>query len=584
MGAPSQAMSGLAKLGAPVVLICLAFFAVSASSALAASSLKIREVFPGSTATDPKAEYVELQMTADGQNDIDGQVVRFYGPGGTETSNFTIPTDVANGASQRTVLLATQEAVEHFPGLPTPDFNIGSGANRMDPSGGGVCLTGGSPADCVTWGAIPIFDLFSGFPDPQTSNAAAIADEAVLRRKITAGCSTYLDSADDTNNSANDFAQVSPSPRNNAATPTETRCAPDTALNTFPTNPTNQTSASFTYGAVPTEPGVSFECKLDAASFAICPNAGKSYLGPLSDGSHTFQVKAIGEGGPDPTPKSFTWTVDTIAPNTVIDSGPPEPSGGFSAPFTYHSSEASSSFRCQLDAGAIQTCAGSGKTYFLLADGSHAFRVWAVDNAGNQDPTAAERTFSVQGVLIDVSPPDTSIVSSPANPSPSENASFTYASTEQGSSFQCSLNSSPFSSCSASGVTYSRLRNGSYRFEVRAADQAGNVDSVPATYSWTVAAPLPRVTFTKAPPGKVNLKSGSKAKLLFKFKADKPGSTFRCRIDKKAFGPCSATTKVKARVGRHRFEVYAIDDLGNVGTSTARRLFRVEKKKAGGLF
>jgi hypothetical protein len=578
-------MRKLAKLGVPVALLCLGLL-VAAPQAFAASPLKVREVFPGSTTTDPKAEYVELQMTEAGQNDIDGQVLQFWDKDGNLASTFTIPSDVANGQSQRTVLLATQEAVDANV-VSAPDFNVGSGANRMDPSGGGMCLTGSGTNldDCVTWGSIPLASLQNPYlPNGQTANAAAIADEAALRRSISSGCSTYLEVSDDMNNSAVDFAQLGPAPRNNAATPSETRCPPDTAINTSPANPTNQTSASFTYGAVPTEPGVSFECKLDAASYASCPNAGKSYPGPLAEGTHTFTVKAIGEGGPDPTPKAFSWTIDVKAPETTIDSGPPEPSGGFEAAFIYHSSEASSSFKCQLDAGAIQTCAGTGKTYFLLADGSHTFRVWAVDNAGNQDPSPAERTFSVQGVLIDVSPPDTSVVSTPANPSPSENASFTYASTEQGSTFQCSLNSSPFASCPASGVAYSRLRNGSYRFEVRATDQAGNVDSVPASYAWTVAAPLPRVTFTKAPPGKVNLKSGSKAKLLFKFKADKPGSSFRCRIDKKAFGPCSATTKVKARVGRHRFEVYAIDELGNVGTSTARRLFRVEKKKSGGLF
>jgi len=585
MGAPGKAAGRLAKLGLPALALC-AFLLAATAPAQAAAPLKVREVFPGSTTYGANAEYVMLQMSADGQNGIGGQVLRFYGPSGSETSSYTIPSNVANGASQRTVLLASQEAVDE--GLaPSPDFNIGSGSDRIDPSGGAVCLTGSDfgTEDCVTWGSIPLFNPFlDNFPDAQAANAAAIADELALRRKITSGCPTYLDGADDTSNSAANFAQVAPFPRNNSSLPTETRCPPDTALTTFPNNPTNQTSASFTYAALPTEPGVSFKCKLDSEAFATCPNGGRSYPGPLSEGPHTFTVKAIGEGGEDPSPKAVTWTIDAKAPETTIDSAPPEPSGGFEAAFAYHSSEPSSSFRCQLDSGPVQVCSAAGKSYFQLADGTHVFRVYAIDNAGNQDPTPAERAFTVQGVLIDLTPPDTTVLSAPPDPSSSESAAFGYGATEPGSTFQCSLNSAPFAPCPASGVTYSRLRNGSYLFAVRATDPAGNVDSVPAAYPWTVAAPLPTVKIVKSPPGKINLKRGAKASLLFKFKADKPGSVFRCRIDGQKFKPCSATTKLKASLGRHRFEVYAIDELGNVGTTITRRIVRVQKQQNGGLF
>lgn len=54
----------------------------------------------------------------------------------------------------------------------------------------------------------------------------------------------------------------------------------------------------------------------------------------MSPGSHTFQVKATdGLGNTDPTPASYTWTVDSTAPDTTIDSGPPNPSTSSSATF-----------------------------------------------------------------------------------------------------------------------------------------------------------------------------------------------------------------------------------------------------------
>ena len=146
------------------------------------------------------------------------------------------------------------------------------------------------------------------------------------------------------------------------------------------------------------------------------------------------------------------------------------------------------------------------------------------------------------------------------------------------------MNGSPFASCPAAGETYSRLRNGSYLFSVKAVDAAGNTDSVPATYAWTVAAPLPTVKFTKAPPGNKRIKAKT-VTLTFGFLANKPNSSFFCHLDNQSFKPCSSPLKVKAGIGRHRFEVYAIDDLGNEGTAKAKRIFRVQKQKQqGGLF
>ena len=41
--------------------------------------------------------------------------------------------------------------------------------------------------------------------------------------------------------------------------------------------------------------------------------------GALSDGSHTFKVRAIdGSNNVDPTPASYTWVIDTTAPETTV--------------------------------------------------------------------------------------------------------------------------------------------------------------------------------------------------------------------------------------------------------------------------
>jgi len=89
---------------------------------------------------------------------------------------------------------------------------------------GAVCITQNNgptytPIDCVSYGN------FTGNLPSAGTPAVQTPFETTLERKITSGCATVLDSADDTNNSSADFAASTNPPRNNAATPTETPCS-----------------------------------------------------------------------------------------------------------------------------------------------------------------------------------------------------------------------------------------------------------------------------------------------------------------------------------------------------------------------
>src|SRR3954454_2269264 len=85
----------------------------------------------------------------------------------------------------------------------------------------------------------------------------------------------------------------------------------------------------------------------------------------------------------------------------------------------------------------------------------------------------------------DTTAPDTSISSSPASSTSSTSASFSFSSTESGSSFECRLDGGAWSSCS-SPKTYSSLAVGNHSFDVRATDPAGNTDTTPSSRSWTI--------------------------------------------------------------------------------------------------
>ena len=60
------------------------------------------------------------------------------------------------------------------------------------------------------------------------------------------------------------------------------------------------------------EVGAGFECRLDAGTLAACTSP-KTY-GALSDGSHTFDVRATDAAGNTGASTSRTWTVDATAP------------------------------------------------------------------------------------------------------------------------------------------------------------------------------------------------------------------------------------------------------------------------------
>jgi Bacterial Ig-like domain len=169
-----------------------------------------------------------------------------------------------------------------------------------------------------------------------------------------------------------------------------------------PASPTNQRSASFVFSD--SAAGLTFSCRLDGANFAPCTSP-VTYRG-LSDGAHTFRVRATDAAGNTSAASAYNWTVDTIAPNTAISSGPAAASSSASATFVFAATE-QSSFSCSLDGGAFAPCV-SPQTYGGLANGTHAFRVRATDAASNIDPSPASYGWTVNAVVptqIDRTPP-----------------------------------------------------------------------------------------------------------------------------------------------------------------------------------
>jgi hypothetical protein len=259
---------------------------------------------------------------------------------------------------------------------------------------------------------------------------------------------------------------------------------PNTSIVAGPSGTTMATTASFDFSS--SEGGSSFECKLDSASWQACDESES--FSSLTPGGHTVAVRAVDtSGNVDPTPATRGWTVqvanDTIPPDTSIDSAPPATTTSTSAGFSFSSSEANSSFQCSLDSRPWGDCA-SPTSFSSLAVGTHTFSTRATDAAGNADASAASHTWTVEATA-DTTPPQTSVTAGPSGTTSSTTASFSFSSSESGSSFECQLDAGEWELCS-SPWAYVSLGLGSHTFAVKAIDPAGNADASPTSRTWTV--------------------------------------------------------------------------------------------------
>ena len=149
-----------------------------------------------------------------------------------------------------------------------------------------------------------------------------------------------------------------------------------------------------TFGIESNELTGRFECSLDGGAWIACAHPGHEVLG-LSDGVHTFAVRAVDHmANVDPSPATRTWTIDSTAPETSIDSAPARQTASRSARFAFSSSEAGARLGCKLDAGEWTECS-SPRRVTGLSDGKHTLLVAAIDAAGNVDPTPATHRWAV---------------------------------------------------------------------------------------------------------------------------------------------------------------------------------------------
>ena len=147
----------------------------------------------------------------------------------------------------------------------------------------------------------------------------------------------------------------------------------------------------------------------------------------------------------------------------------------------------------------------------VIEQGTYSFALIGTSSDGVDFVTlnssdAAKPQLVVQLSSLDGSPPETTIDTGPTGVVASDEATFTFSSNEENSTFECGLDGGAFEVC-ASPITYGGLADGIHEFAVRAIDPSGNVDASSAIATWTVAVnedtTPPSVTLTAPADGAV---------------------------------------------------------------------------------
>ena len=363
---------------------------------------------------------------------------------------------------------------------------------------------------------------------------------------------------------------------------------------------TKSTSMIFGFSGTDTGGVGHFECSIDNSNFTICTSPIQFTSVNLGDGTHTFRVLSEDNStNKDPSPASFTWTVDTVPPNTTLVSAingngtalrTGDNTSSNSMTFAFSANDTGGNegkgvginhFECNIDNSKFVTCTSPFTFPKLLNDGTHTFNVLSIDNSRNKDTSPSSFTWTV-----DTKPPATSINSATdgnksavTNGGTTKSTSMTFAFSGNDTGgvgidhFECNVDGLTFVTCTSPFTFPSLSEDGQYTLEIRAQDRVGNKDPSPASFTWTVDTSPPTTTIDSATDGnnRVITAGGntSSNSMIFLFSSIDSGvgvDHSECSIDNSKFTVCTSPlqfTSTNLGDGIHTLKILSDDKVGN---------------------
>jgi hypothetical protein len=279
------------------------------------------------------------------------------------------------------------------------------------------------------------------------------------------------------------------STNSNVRTLTVDTVTPVSQITVHPTTVSNNPTPSFQFTS--TDGTATFECRLDSGSFIAC--VSPQTVGPLSDGPHTFEVRAKDPAGNTESPaQSFSWTVDTTPPSKPVVTSPAASALlTDDTPTISGTAEPNSQVQVFVDGNSIGTATTNGSGAWTitaphLTDGPHNTTARATDTVGNVGAVSDPVAFT-----LDTTAPDGSVAKQTGTGENGGNPTFDISTSDGTATIRCSLDGATSSPCSSPFTPTGTLSPGTHTLVVTFTDPAGNVTTRTITFVIAGAAVTP---------------------------------------------------------------------------------------------
>jgi PKD repeat protein/pimeloyl-ACP methyl ester carboxylesterase len=213
--------------------------------------------------------------------------------------------------------------------------------------------------------------------------------------------------------------------------------------------------------------------------------------------------------------------------------------------------------RCDPEGGSCESISGATKQTYLLTAGDVGKTLEVEEITKNSTAAGPAATSQPTGVVAVNRAPTATLESGPSGPT-NHAGPFTF-SADGPATFECSVDSEPFSAC-MSPLQLEGLPDGPHTLRIRAIGALGEIQTPPVTREFDLDTIPPKVTITSGPSEVIH--TGS---LGFTYESSEAG-TLECAVDNGPYTSCEEKVFYAEEFssGEHRFKVRAVDLAGNV--------------------
>jgi VCBS repeat-containing protein len=307
--------------------------------------------------------------------------------------------------------------------------------------------------------------------------------------------------------------------------PVSDSTAPDTSITSQPSSLINSRSATFNWSGSDNVGVTGYDYRIDGGSWTATTDTSVT-LNSLSDGSHTFEVRAKdAAGNVDGSPASYSWTIDATAPAAPVITAVTDNVGSITGTVADNgvtddtvlvlsgTAEANSTVSVYNGVTLLGTATANGSGAWSYTTGTlsnastYVFTAKATDAAGNTGSASSSHTVTIDTaapaapVITAVTDNVGSITGTVADNGVTDDTVLVLSGTAEANSTVSVYNGVTLlgtATANGSGAwsyTTGTLSNASiYAFSATARDAAGNTSGSSASYTVTVDTSAPTTT------------------------------------------------------------------------------------------